>query len=250
MTSVAAACLMVAFANDAMPSGGLTVHPMSDRTVVKKAGSMRHQPDRRVELSLVSYTVPTRSAPDPGALERLACRFTVSVVGGTTTAALDERRSGAGCGMGALTSSVVAALETWRFEVTREPKSMRGDRYWLEVRVHFVEGSTVSEVDVAQSVLAGKMPSPPFSGLRIVEPPRLRDGQSVPPALAGLDENCALHLVIDEFGVPLDVEVGECPESVQNAVRAAAWKWQFEPQLVNGTTEEAEFTFMLIASRR
>lgn len=251
MGTTIAAWLMVLMADNSIPSGDLTVHPLSERAVLRRPGRpVQYFPDRRVDLALTSYALPTRSIGIDGDLRPVACRFTLRIEDGTTNAVVDELGDVTACGMGDLTASVVETLGRWRFEIEHEPKK-KLDRYGLDVGVQFGAGESTATVDIEQVFLASRMPTTPFEGLRIV--------RSVTPSLRVVpsfisrsfpDAQCALHLWIDAKGVPTDVGVEECSDSVREEVLAAAWRWRFEPELVNGVPIDSEFDLMIYVRGR
>jgi hypothetical protein len=242
---VIASWLIASMADSLIPPDELTLHPMSEKAVVEQPGWPRqYVPDHRVDVELMSYELPTRTAGIDGALRPIACGFTLTIEDDRTIAAVDQGRGAKPCQLGDVTASVVEALGRWRFAVTQEPKKKRGT-YWLDAEVDFADGATTATVDIPQAFLSSKLPSTPFDGLRIVRPayPRVR----VAPRFRDLNTKggCAIHFWIDATGVPTDVGVQQCDDSVREEVLDAAWKWRFHPKLVNGEPMDAEFDLMI-----
>ena len=237
------ALLIVVAVDFSVPRGDLVVHPVSERSVVKKKGwPPRDAPDTKVRLALVSYALPTRNDTGTGALEDVRCGFTVSVEDGRTSAALNEQGGKEPCTMGEVTNAVVETLSTWRFETVRDA---RPGRRWMNLSVHFEEGATTAEVDIERAALATVWPSPPFEGLHVVEPvrARVRVAPQLSPAARSMRGSfkCALTIAFDESGVPTDVVVQDCPTTLVDSLRAAAWKWRFHPPTVDGVPMSGEF---------
>src|ERR1041385_3967612 len=146
MTGVAVGALLVVLASDRpISSGTLTIHPTSGNSLVKgDDGAPRFDPDPKVELDLRSYELPTRPHNGPASLAAVRCAVTLTVKGGETSAAVDQRPGETPCAMGSSTEPVVEVLSRWKFDTVSEENP---DPYWVNLSVYFEEGSTTAQVD-------------------------------------------------------------------------------------------------------
>lgn len=64
------------------------------------------------------------------------------------------------------------------------------------------------------------------------------------------DTRCTLHLVIDEHGVPSDVQARSCNKVFAPSALEAAWQWRFYPMKVNGQAVPASFDLSIVYKLR
>ena len=59
------------------------------------------------------------------------------------------------------------------------------------------------------------------------------------------EARCQIRFFIDEKGIPYDVKVETCPAIFRESSLAAAWKWRFYPQKVEGKKQKAQFVLSI-----